>query len=137
MRKRSGKIFFFFFFCFSNTWIFRKIGQSFLCFSDFPKFTKPDKSIYPRFYHWTSNQFKNYYYNIHSGWGFTLSSISISSPQNYAGRYLTTRIFDPFSIDCSTRLLSWKIPQKISYNNLPIQGNYGLQKHSWVASSSL
>ena len=50
-----------------------------------------------------------------------LSSISVSAPQNYAGRYLTTRISDPFSIDWSTGFLSSKIPQQISYNNLPIQ----------------
>ena len=47
-----------------------------------------------------------------------LSSISASAPQNYAGRYLTTRISDPFSIDWSTRLVSSKIPQQISCNNL-------------------
>ena len=35
----------FFFLSFSNTWIFQKIGQSFLCFSDFPKFTKPAKTF--------------------------------------------------------------------------------------------
>ena len=66
-----------------------------------------------------------------------LSSISVSAPQNYAGRHLTTRISDPFSIDWSTGLLSSKIPQQISLNNLPIQGNCGLQKHLWAASSSL
>ena len=47
MRKRGGKIFFFFFFSFlfQTLRFFRKIGQSFLCFSDFPKFTKPAKTF--------------------------------------------------------------------------------------------
>ena len=44
MRKRSGKIFFFSF-LFQTLRFFRKIGQSFLCFSDFPKFTKPAKTF--------------------------------------------------------------------------------------------
>ena len=35
-----------------------------------------------------------------------LSSISVSAPQNYAGKYLTTQISDPFSIDWSMGLLS-------------------------------
>ena len=66
-----------------------------------------------------------------------LSLISAIAPQNYAGRYLTTRISDPFSIDWSMGLLSSKISQQISCNNLPIQGNCELQKHLWAASSSL
>ena len=44
MRKRSV-IFFFFPFLFQTLRFFRKIGQSFLCFSDFPKFTKPAKTF--------------------------------------------------------------------------------------------
>ena len=44
MRKRSGK-FFFFSFLFQTLRFFRKIGQSFLYFSDFPKFTKPAKTF--------------------------------------------------------------------------------------------
>ena len=45
MRKRSDKLFFFFSFVFKHLDFFRKIGQSFLCFSDFPKFTKPAKTF--------------------------------------------------------------------------------------------
>ena len=44
MRKRSV-IFFFFPFLFQTLRFLRKIGQSFLCFSDFPKFTKPAKTF--------------------------------------------------------------------------------------------
>ena len=36
---------FFIFFLFQTLRFFRKIGQSFLCFSDFPKFTKPEKTF--------------------------------------------------------------------------------------------
>ena len=44
MRKRSVNFFFFSFF-FQTLRFFQKIGQSFLCFSDFPKFTKPAKTF--------------------------------------------------------------------------------------------
>ena len=39
------QIFFFFSFLFHTLRFFRKIGQSFLCFADFPKFTKPAKTF--------------------------------------------------------------------------------------------
>ena len=39
------KSFFPFSFLFQTLRFFRKIGQSFLCFSDFPKFTKPAKTF--------------------------------------------------------------------------------------------
>ena len=39
------KIFYFFSFLFKHLDFFRKIGQSFLCFSDFPKFTKHAKTF--------------------------------------------------------------------------------------------
>ena len=41
MRKRSVKFIYFL----QTLRFFRKIGQSFLCFSDFPKFTKPAKTF--------------------------------------------------------------------------------------------
>ena len=44
MRKRSVN-FIFFFFPFQTLGFFRKICQSFLSFSDFPKFTKPAKTF--------------------------------------------------------------------------------------------
>ena len=45
VNNAEAKCNFFFFFPFQTLGFFRKIGQSFLCFSDFPKFTKPAKTF--------------------------------------------------------------------------------------------